>query len=299
MSSYTTQLRHICETYAGLTDQFDAGETQDIIESARTHVFDFDFPLYSSDYRSVLETKIIRHFYFREIGFETVAEFKFRLNTLLNEIMPYYNKLYESAELQYNPLYDTDYTTEHQGVGTKNGTVNGTIDRDADKDVSSRSVRDAEGTSSLTTNATTNESINDTINRTLNHWDKYSDTPQGSIQRIDLEQDAYLTNARHISETENTTETKTDNTIFSETKNGATTDDIVDTVTAHTDDVSKTETETQSTARTTDDYTRRVYGKYSGRTYPQMIREFRNALLNIDMLIINDLEPLFLAIYSF
>ena len=67
-------------------------------------VFNFDYPIFSEDYRHSFEEKIIRHFYFREIGFETVGRFLFELQTKLNEIMPYYNKLYESTLLEFNPL---------------------------------------------------------------------------------------------------------------------------------------------------------------------------------------------------
>lgn len=289
MSKYTTELRHICETYAGLTDQFDSGDTQEIIEQARPKLFNFSYPIFDSEYKSVLETKIIRHFYFREIGFETVAAFKFKLQTLLNEIMPYYNKMYESTQFEYNPLYDTDYNTVHQGVGTENGT----IILDGEQNVSNRNVRDAEGTSRLTTTNTTAETVTETHTDTANKWDKYSDTPQGSISRINLENDSYLTNARNISDNVTGNKNASDNTQFSETKSGTTTDDIVDTLTGKTE----TDNTTTSTARSTEDYTRRVYGKFSGRTYPQMIKEYRNALLNIDMLIINDLEPLFFALW--
>ena len=59
------------------------------------------------------------HYYTREIGFETVGLWKLKLQTKLNEIMPYYNKLYETELLKYNPLYDVDMTTTN--VGQKTG----------------------------------------------------------------------------------------------------------------------------------------------------------------------------------
>ena len=55
------------------------------------------FPIFDENYRSVLETKILRHYYTREIGFETVGLWKHYLKTKLNEIMPKYNKLYEAS----------------------------------------------------------------------------------------------------------------------------------------------------------------------------------------------------------
>ena len=67
-------------------------------------LFNFNYPIFNEDYRSVLEEKITRHFYFREIGFETVGRFLYELETKLNEIMPFYNKLYESTLFEFNPL---------------------------------------------------------------------------------------------------------------------------------------------------------------------------------------------------
>ena len=106
MSKYTTQVRFICENYAGLTESVGYGKVDEIIASARKKVFDFPYPIFDETYRNVLETKILKHFYTREIGAETVGLWKLWLNTKMNEIMPYYNKLYKSELLDFNPLYD-------------------------------------------------------------------------------------------------------------------------------------------------------------------------------------------------
>lgn len=68
-----------------------------------------NYPIFSEDYRETLNNKIIEHFYFREIGCETPDRFAFYLRRKLNEIMPYYNQLYTSELLQYNPLYTEFY----------------------------------------------------------------------------------------------------------------------------------------------------------------------------------------------
>lgn len=66
------------------------------------------YPIFDEQYRAVLNDKIIRHFYFREIGLETPEKFAFFLNRKMNEIMPYYNQVYESELISYDPLF-TDY----------------------------------------------------------------------------------------------------------------------------------------------------------------------------------------------
>lgn len=111
MSKYTTEVRYICEHYAGLDESVGYNSTLETIEAARNHIFEPDYPIFNEEYRSVLETKILRHFYTREIAAESVGLWKMWLNTRLHEIMPYYNQRYESEFIRFNPLYDTDLAT--------------------------------------------------------------------------------------------------------------------------------------------------------------------------------------------
>lgn len=57
------------------------------------------YPIFDETYRPILEKKIIDHYYMDEIGLETPAMFAHFLAARLNEIMPYYNKLYWSEEI--------------------------------------------------------------------------------------------------------------------------------------------------------------------------------------------------------
>ncbi len=67
------------------------------------------YPIFSESYRDTLNRKIINHFWFREIGAETPDRFSFYLERKMDEIMPYYNQLYESAMLKFNPLENFRY----------------------------------------------------------------------------------------------------------------------------------------------------------------------------------------------
>lgn len=60
--------------------------------------------------RQELNTKILSYYRFREIGFETVGRFLFELETALAEIMPKYNQLFYSADQDFNPIYNVDYS---------------------------------------------------------------------------------------------------------------------------------------------------------------------------------------------
>ena len=115
MSKYTTEVRFICESKAGLTESAGFNSVNEIITTAAPYIFNFNFPIYDETYRLPLETRILKHYYTREICEETFGLWQLRLEDRLNLIMPYYNKLYESALLQFNPFYDVDLTTNRSG----------------------------------------------------------------------------------------------------------------------------------------------------------------------------------------
>src|SRR5574344_1627838 len=115
MSKYTTEVRFICESYAGLSDSTGLTNVNTVLQNSVDKVFDFNFPIFDENYRRPLELKILKHFYTREICAETVALWKLWLEDRLNVIMPYYNQLYKSTLLEFNPLYDVNVTRKHKG----------------------------------------------------------------------------------------------------------------------------------------------------------------------------------------
>lgn len=128
MSKYTVMIKNIVESKSGLDflDPLNRPGYTEAIAAARQKIFDFQYPIFAESYREVLETKILKHFYFREIAFETYGQWKLYLDDKLNNIMPYYNKLYNTDGLDYDPFTDTDYTIEHGGEGTRDGTYDKT-----------------------------------------------------------------------------------------------------------------------------------------------------------------------------
>ena len=259
MSYYTTEVRYICEKYAGLDKSVGQMDVKDVLINSWDKVFDFDFPIFDESYRSVLCQKILKHYYTREIGLETVGLWKLKLDTMMNEIMPYYNKLYESELLTFNPFYDADYKKEHEGTDSGNGTDTGTTQQNA--------------------NGTHTGTIGDVGNVLLSEssWDVYSDTPQGALTNVD--NNTYLTNARKVT---HDAETDTTNT---RTFNERTTDDTTG------------NSELNRVYNNMDEYIDHVYGKFPGKTYMQLLKEFRETFLNIDMEIIDRLGDLFLKLW--
>lgn len=121
MSSYTTELRTICESYAGFSDIAVYDNIDDIIAKALPKLFNFNFPIFNESYRITLETKIIKHYYTREISEETVGLWKLRLDSKLNEIMPYYNKLYNEIENAVNLFNNKNITVTYKRNNEGNG----------------------------------------------------------------------------------------------------------------------------------------------------------------------------------
>lgn len=117
MSSYTTQLRFIIEQKL----RNEMGLPYD--EEHWHYIYDFiglaDYPIFNEDYRNGLNIKIIRHYYTREIGAETVARFRMFMRDAMWLIMPYYNQLYESELLakNINPLQDWERVRKEHAWG--------------------------------------------------------------------------------------------------------------------------------------------------------------------------------------
>lgn len=299
MSKYTVELRYICETMAGLEASVGGDDVDQVIQNSIPSIFNFSFPIFDESYRNVLETKILMHYYTREIAHETVGLWKLKLKTKLNEIMPYYNQLYKSELLDFNPLYDVDITRTH--VRDSSGTRDTDENRDTESTGSVENTSDRNKDSETITNnriQNQNNSTDDgTINRTSNNTDKYSDTPQGAI--TDLAQDKYLTNARLVSESENTATHGTNSTTQNGTTDGDTTVSENENNESATD--SKNNSSTTRTEKTnltdTETYLERVQGKQGSGDYSEMLLKFRNTFLNIDMMVINELEELFFQLW--
>ena len=271
MSKYTTELRFICETEAGLVESKGFSDIENILTASAPHIFDFSFPIFDENYRSVLEKKILRHYYTREIGAETVGLWKHYLCTRMNEIMPYYNKLYESELLEFNPLFDTDITIDHTLENNKDGTERNT-------DAMTGTVGDS-GSHSNTIADTTVKSASDTISSTQ----LYSDTPQGALTGVTTGN--YLTNATKTDSTDTISDTTTLNRLDSGQNSNTKTYNTTDTV-------NKT-----NSLDTTEEYLEHIRGKRGGLSFSKMLSDYRDTLLNIDMMIINDLSDLFMNIW--
>lgn len=199
MSKYTTEVRFICENSAGLSKSEGADNVDSILDKCWNKVFNFDFPIFDENYRQVLCRKILKHYYTREIAHETVGRWKLALNAKLNEIMPYYNQLYKSELLEFNPFYDVDLTRKREGSGTSNRTSNNTETNSG----TSKNVSSGSGTSNT-----------DTLNR-------FSDTPQNSMDTQGIADSVPLTTVTKVNEDNTTTNESTDTLTRNDNKTGS------------------------------------------------------------------------------
>ena len=315
MSKYTTEVRFICENASGMNESVGYGGVDAVISGAIPKVFDFSFPIFDESYRNVLCGKILKHYYTREICEETVGLWKLRLSTRLNEIMPYYNQLYKSEALEFNPLFDVDYTRdgERSHDGTDNVTKNNTQNTEEDISNQGEKTTDSDGSYSETKARTisgTNDNESETTTEastaiTKTERDMYSDTPQGAL--TNLETGEYLTNARKKTgeESNQTTGSSdgTSTTTYSETNNdnGSGTNNFLETVNDNfTGNRKVKNTESGNDNRTissTEDYLEHISGKMGSVSYSKMLMEFRETFLNIDMVVINALADLFFNLW--
>ena len=263
MSKYTTELRFICEHLAGLEESEGYTNINGIILKARPKIFDFEYPIFDTNYKSVLETKILKHYYTREIGAETYGLWHLWLDATMNEIMPYYNKLYKSELLDFNPFWDTDLHTERDidrgGESTNN------INEDTTATGKSHTLGNVNNEGGYTNNS--------------DGWNLYSDTPQGGLNGI--ETNTYLTNATHVTNTD--TNTHNDNTASNETNT--------------TENTGERKTNAKNDYTNTEDYLEHVYGNRGGVSMSKRLMEYRETFLNIDRMIINDVGGLFLNLW--
>lgn len=385
MSDYTTQIRFICESKSGLTESVGFSGIMEAIENSVDDIFNFEWPIFDEAYRVPLEIKILRHFYTREIGEETFGLWQLRLCDRLNVIMPYYNQLYRSELIKFNPMYDVDLTTEHERandgvmnksehadfsredqsqrdnkrnvvddgsnetdfVGSKNSRgTNEQIEGTSSNNARTGSESSASNSKNWASNVSSNSNVNEgtSSNKNVN---RFSDTPQGNVNigggpndgnasaesvfgngyltTVTVVDDETNTNVKNKTErlSDDTSEglvnqtiNRNDNTTNRTDRSLNGTDDRSDDersstknytsnvhdsnenekVTgsgSHTNDVSG-----KTTTMNTEDFIQRVSGKRGGLTYSKMLDEFRKTFLNIDRMILNDLESLFIGLWE-
>lgn len=279
MSKYTTEVRFICEQKAGLEGSVGASDVDEVLSKSWNKVVTSNFAIFDESYREKLVTKVLKHYYLREIGAETAGVWMLWMDTKFEEVMPYYNQLYESAKLKFEPFYDMDYTRSSQRDVTEN--EHGSYENKSQSE-SSVSSTDTGKTSNTRTGKTTEAGSS-----SGNTKDLYSDTPQGGLTGVESEK--YLTNARKI------TENVDSNTNVDETVTDTGTSEVKG-VTSRTVNSKLNNSNAKSGTRG-DAFSESVQGKMGGGSYSKMLIEYRDTFINIDMLVIDEFKDLFFGLW--
>ena len=305
MADYTTQVRTICEQLAGETDHVSFPEIEDVITIALPSIFPYDFPIYQGGTCAALERKILRRYWMREIGTETVGMWKFMMNERLQRIMPYYVDLYRHNVNSFVLSGDVDLYREIVEEMEREDETGGTS-RNAGSDTTTHGhVVTRTGSRGTTRTGATTRSGKETLEGTrtpnLTTKDKYSDTPQGAT--TDLDSNGYLTNYRNVQQTgtEGTSETKTYINVKDQESGGETEtyNSIADTesgTTGTASDHTRTDhfTGSGSESRNRGEH---IHGIQNAPAYINMKKQIMDLIINIDNMIIEDLADLFMCIY--
>lgn len=215
--------------------------------------------------REELNTKILNHYKYREIGTETIEGFLDRLETTMNEIMPRYNLLYLTTDQDFNIIFNVDYKK--------------TIDTNRDDEGSISNESTSNGTNTSESNDSTSTQTN------INNFNKAvtSSTPQGQLgianTGIDSVNYADQVSWNHDTNTDSGRTSGTSTAESSSTLSG-------------TNNTSSTNSQTENTIETTK-------GNFGVVSAQDLILKYREAIINIDQMIINDseLSDLFMNIY--
>ena len=272
MASYTIELRKICDLYGRNTVEnwFKDYNINDYLTSSQIETIT-EAGLWTKE---KLATKIVDHYFMREIGFETPALFEHFVKVKMKEIMEEKLPLIYTNSIEYNPLINVDFTETFERTQTAEGRN--------EENLSSRSVSNgtANGTSS-NTGTSNSESSNNSSSLNV-----HSVTPQGKINKQHVLNGTYSSD---VSANENETTIEDETTTSSQTTNSSTSSDTIN---------NTAENELNSENNIEEQYTKHLTGNQGiSATYQAMIKQFRENIVAVDKDIINELNSLFMGIY--
>lgn len=270
-----------------LKDIMDNEETSVLLEQAMS-----TYPLYEKKSEEIympsyvptreeLNKKILNFYKYREIGFETVGRFLDELEISLNEIMPRYNLLFFTADQDYNPTYNVDYTKTIDS----NRDDNGVSQSSGQNDRRSETSNTDNSTSSSTDSNTTTNSINS------NSKNVKSDTPQNqlSIPASNIDNVSYASEVdwNKTSSSSNTQSNGEASSSASSTGLEVTIDSLTNSNTVNKSDNRK------------ENIVEKTKGNYGQTSAQHLLVKYRELIINIEQMIIKDkrISELFMRVW--
>lgn len=278
-------------------------------------LFDFEYQFDDVKFKQQIEQAVIDYYYSYEIGVETPDEFKRRFQSKWLSFIDYYNQLYNTTLLTYNPLINYKLAEALDQLATSNTLQDSTTNTSSSGQTDTVGTDTTEQTNSSdstrTDNLTAQSDSTRTDNTTSNTVDssngsgneKTSDYPQQAIAGGDfLEGErTNTTSSDGESTTTNTgTVTNADTTVNTGTQGTVTTSraDTTNTHSAGTTSSDSSNTTGQLTSEGTNNtnYEKTIEG-ITGTTYQELIQKERQNLLRLIPAIIGELKPLFILVY--
>ena len=240
-------------------------ELRDVVKNH--NIFDFKYPFYDPSKQPDFERKFINHFYFHEIGCETVDRFKHYLRDKMETVFPYYNELMRTTTIDYSVLDNYNitetYKKEMEQTGKTNnvsstvGSMNDEQTSEAEQTETNETKTTANGNSTTKIDETVDDTKNETKTieidekktldgeetRTEKADKAFLDTPQGLAN---LEDTKYITN---LTRNDGTGKTETDNTETGEKTETVTGEGTGKTETARTATTTSNDTDTAEAER--------------------------------------------------
>lgn len=306
MGRYTTEIRNVIRV---AETQAHGSYTEFEYTDATWRALGLDsYPIYEESHRAKLNSMICDHFYMREIGAETVALFRLFVRRTMNEIMPYYNELYRSLDLDYDILSEIEVTHNELWGEDSSRTWDDKTDmtRTRVSTVSDDRTTDTtqDSTTKVTGSTTTNVTGSTTTDTSSASSNMFSDTPMSMVQDDGgtlLESGNYATTATFDrAETDQTGTSTSDQT-------GTSTSDQTGKVESNvTDRATRSEDghDTDLGTHEGNDDTKRTGSRTSedrGRRVPavDLIRRFRENVINVDRMIVEspELNECFMQVY--
>lgn len=211
--------------------------------------------------REQLNEKLLNHYKYHEIGFETVGRFLDELKITMCEIMPYYNHLYNTIETMCtldNPFDNVDIDETITETKEFKGTTSGTNE----------------------SNTTASDSSETSTNMSSYSKNVENDTPQGNVISKTAQEIDEINHADKIAWSKNNSNSSGESSGNSSSKT-----------------TGKGDTDTESEETRT--FTLKKKGNYGVQTYAHDMIEFRESIIDVTNRIIEDIKirELFMMVY--
>lgn len=242
-------------------------------------LFDFEYKFDDPVFKKELEKHVIEFYYDYEIGQETPDMFKRKFIARWNRIIGYYNDLYNTTLLTYNPL--VNYSVK-DAMEQLSSTLN-SQSADSTSTGKGSSTHDLKTEDQSTTNQTTSDKTKSNTNSETNKTS--SDYPQQPIAGGDF------LSGETIESVDSNTSSENDGTNKSTTTGSTNTEG-----TATNEDMTNTKSNLAGENNTTSTYQKTIEG-ITGTTYQELISKQRDIILNIQNMVIQELKPCFILVF--